>query len=63
MRDLTNEEIAVLRDDTCPACHWHGGLDPGPRGGSGRNISCPNCGARFNVFLPRWIVRAERIDD
>jgi len=51
-----------LRHGVCPDC---GGLVflPGPRGGAAVNISCADCGSRFNVAAPDYgvIFYAERI--
>jgi hypothetical protein len=52
--------IMALQRDQCPDCKRLGFVG-GPRGGAGQNIFCANCGAGFNVALPRSIVMAERI--
>jgi transcription elongation factor Elf1 len=59
---LNNEQLGDLRRDACPDC-GHLGLLAGPRGGAGQNLSCDDCGASFNVALPRYIEFAQRIKE
>jgi hypothetical protein len=56
------ETLGRLRSDHCPDC-LKPGLRAGPRGGAGQNLICDDCGAKFNVALPRYIVFAQRIED
>jgi len=60
--DFTEDDrvIDALRRDTCPDC-GNLGFDGGPRGGSGQNIFCSDCGSGFNVATPRYIIFAQRI--
>jgi hypothetical protein len=50
MREATTSEFSQLGAGCCPRC---GGemFQPGPRGGSSRNVECISCGHRFNVTI------------
>lgn len=62
MVDLLGSErdVTMIRNDQCPDCE-HYGLQGGPRGGASQNIFCAECGAGFNVCLPRLVISVERI--
>jgi hypothetical protein len=61
MRDLTPNEINALRIDCCPD-YLRPGLESGPRAlDVNQNLLCRHCGARFNVFMPRYIVGGQRL--
>ena len=61
---MTEAEVAMLREDQCPACkNW--GFHGGPRGGAGENIYCANplCRAAYMVAPRHNICMAERIGE
>ncbi len=60
-RQLSEQDMELIRRDTCPDCKAYDGFANGPRGGAGRNIFCLSCGQGFNVTYPRSIVMGERI--
>lgn len=54
---LTDDELEVLEENTCPDCNTKDAMMAGPCGGCSVNIECKGCHAKFNVMWPMGVDR------